>query len=125
MNDDAQSGDDVLSGLPRTRPTHTSAKRAAARAKAAKGTTRAAAAPSRPRVDPEPAAEADVAAPAAAADPEPEAVAAAAADAPKREEGDRAPTGAELVATAVQAAGEVLDLGGKALKGILGRLPRL
>lgn len=113
MNDDAQSGDDVLSGLPRTRPTHTSAKRAAARAKAAKGTAPARAAKAKPREEPKPEPEPQVAA--VSADPEP---------IPETRE-DGTPTGAEIVATAVQAAGELVDLGGKALKGILGRLPKL
>ena len=114
---------DVLSSLPRTRPQRRSAKRDA---------------PVKKAVAKKPAPAAKKAAPVAKkrapAKPRPKVAAVApnlppAGFAPPRDEQDRpAPSGVELVGTAIQAAGELVQIGtavGKqALKGALGRLGR-
>ena len=119
----AMSGeDDVLSNLPRTRPQRRSAKRDAP-ARTAKGTAPApkAKAAAKPR-----------AAAAAKPKPKPKPVA---HDLPPsgfqqpRENAERpAPSGAELVGTAIQAAGELAQIGAavgrQALRSALGRLGR-
>jgi hypothetical protein len=106
---------DVLSSLPRTRPTRRSSKRDAPAGKA----TKQKAAPARPRP---PATAARRARPATAATPAvpPAGYATPRTERPEHHHG--------LVGTAVQAVGEVAELGlavgAQALKGALGRLPR-
>ena len=122
---------DVLSSLPRTRPQRRSAKRdapvkaKAAPRKASNGTKAAA----KPRAT-------SAAKPRAKAAAKPRAAAAKgtakippAGFAPPRDTGERpVPSGAELVGTAIQAAGELAQIGiavgGQALKSALGRLGR-
>jgi hypothetical protein len=104
MSDDASPPDDVLSGLPRTRPQHRSAKRIAARTK-----TAAAKSAAKPK-------------PVVAAAPKPS-TPRPAYNPPKRADG-QGPSGAELAATAVQAAGELVELGGRVLRDVLRRLPK-
>jgi hypothetical protein len=117
---------DVLSSLPRTRPQRRSAKRDAPRKPAA-----AATAAKKPRPAAKKAAPAAKRAP---AKPRPKIEAAApkippAGFAPPRDQQQRpAPTGVELVGTAIQAAGELVQIGtaigGQALKSALSRLGR-
>ena len=120
---------DVLTSLPRTRPQRRSAKRDAVRkppakkaaAKAAKKAAPAKKAPAKPRK----------AAPKATAAPRPKVAAQqippAGYAAPRQDESG-APSGVELVGTAIQAAGELAQIGAavgkQALKGVLGRLGR-
>ena len=114
MSDDASPPDDVLSGLPRTRPQHRSAKRAAARTKAAaKAKPAAVAGVSRPKPKPK-----------AVVAPAPEQSTPRPVYTPPPRADDHGPSGAELAATAVQAAGELVELGGRVLKGVLRRLPK-
>ena len=119
---------DVFGSLPNTRPQRRSAKRdrAGAKAKPAAPAKTAAAKPkpaasaaARPKAKPRPRATAGTTTastipPAGYATPRPD--------------DDGVPRGAELVTTAVQAAGELahigLSAGGRALKSALGRLPR-
>src|SRR5205807_399076 len=94
---------DVLSSLPRTRPQRRSARRpAAASTPPAKAGPRATATATR-RIPP-------------------------AGFAPPRADEGRTPSGTEIVGTAIQAAGELaqmgLAIGGHALKGALGRIGR-
>jgi hypothetical protein len=143
---------EVLTSLPRTRPQRRSAKRDAAQAKAAARPAAKKAAPVAPRkarAKPPTAAKA-AAAPKAApkaraaakakpkaptslgprrADKKPPARRVPAAGyAPRRGDAPPVPQGAELLGTAVQAAGELaqigLAVGGQALKSALGRLGR-
>ncbi len=110
MSDDPAGPDDVLSGLPRKRPQRSSARREAARAKAGKNgaaaKTRAAAAKPKP-----------------APKPKPRAVKTPAPEAPQPV-GRTDPSPAELAAAAVRATGELVELGGKVLRGILRNVPR-
>jgi hypothetical protein len=111
---------DVLSSLPRTRPQRRSARRDAVKQPVA------AKAPAKPA--------ARRAAPKKRAAPKPKVQAVApaippAGFAPPRDTQDRpAPSGVELVGTAIQAAGELVQIGaaigGQALKSALGRLGR-
>ena len=147
----ANGDQDVFGSLPNTRPQRPSARRDRARAKAkptGPGPAKAkpnAAAQAKPATRAKPAPRAKPAAraksgtrakpaaqakPAAAADP-PRATDAqipAAGYATPRDADDGVPHGAELVTTAVQAAGELAQIGlaagGRALKSALGRLPR-
>jgi hypothetical protein len=116
MSDDPSPPDDVLAGLPRKRPQRASAKRDAARAKAAKAAAKPAAKPPRKTATN------------GTARPRPKAV-----KTPPREPAPTPPPAqagridqspAELAAAAVRATGELVELGGKVLKGVLGRLPR-
>jgi hypothetical protein len=102
---------DVLSSLPRTRPERRSAKRDAP---ARKPGPKPAAKPSASR---KPAREA---APKAA----PKRKVPPAGYAVPRHESPVGSGGAELVSTAVQAIGELANLGGRALRDALGRLPK-
>jgi hypothetical protein len=150
---------DVLTSLPRTRPTRRSAKRggtaaepaeaapkaapskaAPAKAKAAPAKTKADAAPARAKAAPRPKAAAPK--PKAAAPPKPKAARKPRAQArpatpppppagwaaPRVERRDGRPGGGELIGTAVQAVGELAQIGitfgGQALKQALSRLPR-
>jgi hypothetical protein len=105
---------DVMSSLPRTRPQRRSAKRDAPVKKAApkQAAPRAKAAPK--KAAPKQAAPANI--PPAGFAP------------PRDTEPRPVPTGVELVGTAIQAAGELaqigLAVGGQALKSALGRLGR-
>jgi len=106
---------DVLSSLPRTRPQRRSAKRDAA---PAKPTPRAAAKP-KPKVAAKPKAAAKPRKPAARKIPP-------AGFAPPPDQGERPTPGpAELIGTAIQAAGELaqigIAIGGQALRSALGR----
>jgi hypothetical protein len=109
---------DVMSSLPRTRPQRRSAKRDAVR-KPAAGAPKPAAAKSAPKE-------------AAAAKPRvravPKGIPRAGFAPPPDPDERRAPSGVELVGTAIQAAGELaqigLAVGGQALKSALGRLGR-
>jgi hypothetical protein len=126
----AGKGGDVMSSLPRTRPqrpsrrrasgreatgkaTHTAAKPAASRAKAAKSASRGSrAASARPKPQ----------------GVRPSAATNAASHAPPPKRPASPPTGTDLVGTAVQAAGEIaqlgLTLGTRALRDAVKRLPR-
>jgi hypothetical protein len=147
---------DVFGSLPNTRPQRRSARREPTGAKAtptaSRATSSGAAAKAKPAARTKPAARASAATqansatsakPAAkAAPPRTTASKSAAQAAPPRASAseippagyatprgdDGPPHGAELVATAVQAAGELaqigLAVGGRALKSALGRLPR-
>ncbi|MFL5845032.1 MAG: hypothetical protein ACJ762_10090 [Solirubrobacteraceae bacterium] len=115
---------DVLSSLPRTRPQRRSAKRAAPGAAApAKAAAKPAAKPAAKKPAPRKR---------APAKPRIEAVAPSippAGFAPPEDTQDRpAPSGVELVGTAIQAAGELAQIGAavgkQALRGALGRLGR-
>lgn len=120
----AEDPPDVLTSLPRTRPQRRSAKRDAPRKPAAAAKTPAAAkakAAAKPRPKAKPSAKPRVEATPPPIPP--------AGFAPPRDEQDRpAPSGAELVGTALQAAGELVQIGaaigGQALKSALGRLGR-
>ena len=125
------SGDrDVFGSLPNARPQRRSARRdrAGAKAKPATSAQAQAGAAAKPR----PAAKAK---PAAQAKPRPAAPPRTTASqippagyATPHADDDGVPRGAELVTTAVQAAGELAQIGlaagGRALKSALGRLPR-
>jgi hypothetical protein len=124
--DDPTPAPDVLSSLPRTRPQRRSAKRDAP-GKAATAT--------KPRTAPrKPAARRATAAPKKAAAPRRTTPKTASAHlppagfAPPRGDDGHAPSGTELVGTAIQAAGELaqigLAVGGQALRSALGRLGR-
>jgi Meckel syndrome type 1 protein len=141
---------DVLSSLPRTRPQRRSAKRGPAKRPAAaeNGAASAAAAKAAPRTAAKAAPKKAAATPARARKPaakpaaKPAGRAAAtpgvrsvpgripaAGFAPPRDAGERStPSGVELVGTAIQAAGELAQIGiavgGQALKSALGRLGR-
>ena len=119
-----ESKPEVLSSLPRTRPQRRSPKRDAA-------PKRAAAKPAPPKAK----AKATATAKAAPRKAKPRVKAAAPAGIPPAgfapppdTEGRPAPSGVELVGTAIQAAGELaqigLAVGGQALKSALGRLGR-
>jgi hypothetical protein len=133
---------DVFGSLPNTRPQRRSARRDRAGAKAKPATPDQAGAGAGAAAKPRPAAKAK---PAAQAKPRPAARANPAAKAapprataskippagyatPRADDDDGVPRGAELVTTAVQAAGELAQIGlaagGRALKSALGRLPR-
>jgi hypothetical protein len=102
---------DVLSSLPRTRPERRSAKRDA---------------PPKPKPRPKPVAKASVRrkpAPSRRAAPPRSKVPPAGYAVPKHDSPVGSGTG-ELVATAVQAFGELANLGGRALRDALGRLPK-
>lgn len=127
MAEKPDSDRDVLTSLPRSRPTRRSAKR--------DGGTSAGAAKKRPAAKSAPRPKAKAAAGKAGAKPRPRAVPKAkakvppagyATPAPKAGEGGSGP--AEVVGTAVQAAGELAQIGitvsRQALKSALGRLPR-
>ena len=110
---------EVLSSLPRTRPERRSAKRGA---RAAASTETAAATP-KPRAKPraKPAAK-----PRTKAGPKavsPRKVPPAGYAVPKQDSPVSA-GGIELVGTAIQAVGELANLGGRAVRDILGRLPK-
>jgi hypothetical protein len=99
---------DVLSSLPRTRPERRSAKRDAP--------------PRKPRTKP-------AAKPSARRKPAPKAVPKRSKVPPSgyavpRHESPVGSGGGELVATAVQAFGELANLGGRALRDALSRLPK-
>jgi hypothetical protein len=120
---------DVLSSLPRTRPQRRSARRDSA----ATPKPKAAAKPKpKPRAAAKPKATASAAPRKRAAAPRPKAVPTRippAGFAPPRDTEERgAPSGVELVGTAVQAAGELVQIGAaigsQALKSALGRLGR-
>jgi hypothetical protein len=111
MPDEPAGPDDVLSGLPRKRPQRSNARREAARAKAAKGPAKSAA---------KAATNGTARKPKAVKTPPQQPAAPARPAAPGRT--DQSP--AELAAAAVKATGELIELGGKVLKGVLGRLPR-
>ena len=142
-DDDSQR--EVLSSLPRSRPTRRSAKRDGGRrtgAKAASSAPARAAADSSAAAKPKPkTATKATAKPKAAA--KPKATAKAKPKAPRKQQTPKAappagwetdrdqsgtPSGAELVTTAVKAVGEVAQIGaavgGQAIKSVLGRLPR-
>jgi hypothetical protein len=144
-SDSSSGGDgdrDVFGSLPNTRPQRRSARRERAGAEtkpaAAKPAAQAPAAGAKPAARAKPAAQAPAAGakPAAQARPAAEAAPPRAATsnippagyATPRGNDDGVPRGAELVTTAVQAAGELAQIGlaagGRALKSALGRLPR-
>jgi hypothetical protein len=100
---------EVLSSLPRTRPERRSAKRGARSA----GSTKTAAAKPNPRAKPR-------AKPKAVP---PRKVPPAGYAVPKQDSPVSA-GGIELVGTAIQAVGELANLGGRAVRDILGRLPK-
>ena len=140
---------DVFGSLPNTRPQRRSARRDATAAKAKPAASQPAkaeaAAKPKPAARPRTTAQAKAAAgakPAARAKPAAQAKPAAEAAPPRastskipaagyatpRDNDDGVPHGAELVTTAVKAAGELAQIGlaagGRALKSALGRLPR-
>jgi hypothetical protein len=125
---DPPSGErDVFSGLPNARPQRRSAKRDGPDAKGpakAGGKTRAAAKKAPPQARAAAGSRPAAARPKAAA-PKPPPVPPAGYATPAD---DDAPRGADLVGTAVQAAGELaqigIALGGRALKSAIQRLPR-
>jgi hypothetical protein len=100
---------EVLSSLPRTRPERRSAKRGARTA----ASTKTAAAKPKPRAKPR-------AKPKAVP---PRKVPPAGYAVPKHDSPVSA-GGIELVGTAIQAVGELANLGGRAVRDILGRLPK-
>ena len=132
---------DVFGSLPNSRPQRRSARRSrdgtTAKAASPAATKKAAAAkpkPAKPKATPKPRATAK-AKPAGAAGAAAKASAATAAPqipaagyATPRAQDDGVPRGAHLVTTAVQAVGELaqigLSAGGRAVKSALGRLPR-
>lgn len=152
--DEPERGRDVLSSLPSSRPQRASARRGTGSAKGRKPAagraakpraTAATAATAKSKAGARPAAKAKPKAAAArtAAKAKPKAAAAKArpkavrpsmatrrarGDAPQADRVPTAPAGAELVTTAVQAAGELaqigLTLGTQALRGALSRIPR-
>jgi hypothetical protein len=115
-------GGDVMSSLPRTRPQRPSRRRASGRAEAkAKPAPRAAAKPAAKEAR------------AASARPKPvgvrpSAATKAASHPPPPKRPPSPPTGTDLVGTAVQAAGELaqlgLTLGTRALRDVVKRVPR-
>jgi hypothetical protein len=120
-SDPSSGGDEreVFAGLPNARPHRRSAKRdRPARAAATTAKAEPAAAKPKARAKPKPRAKP---APQAAAE-----VPAAGYATPRSD--DDLPTGADLIATAVQAAGELAQIGfsagGRALKSAIQRLPR-
>jgi hypothetical protein len=112
---------EVLSSLPRTRPERRSSKRGArtaAGAEAAKApTAKAAAAKPKPRAKPRTTARSKPKA------VPPRKIPPAGYAVPKQGS-PVAAGGGELVGTAIQAVGELANLGSRALRDILGRLPR-
>ncbi len=133
-SDPSPAGDrEVLSSLPNARPQRRSAKRdrpargaKADGAGAAKAKSGAAAAKPRPRAAPKSATRGAAQPRAKAAAPATPAIPPAGYATPRGD--DDAPNGADLVTTAVQAAGELaqigIEVGGRALKAALQRLPR-
>jgi hypothetical protein len=109
---------EVLSSLPRTRPERRSAKRGARDAAgAAKPAAKAAPAKPKPRAKPRTTARSKPKA------VPPRKIPPAGYAVPKQ--GSPVSSGGgELVGTAIQAVGELANLGGRALRDILGRLPR-
>jgi hypothetical protein len=104
---------DVLSSLPRTRPQRRSAKRDAAAKPAAKSTSgNGAKAPAKPkaRAAAKPKAKA-TAAPRAKAKPRAERIPPAGFEAPRDKQERPLPGGVELIGTAIQAAGELAQIG--------------
>jgi hypothetical protein len=127
LSDDVGMADgdrNVLSSLPRTRPERRSAKRGARSPAAAGAAAPASAKPAAPRTKPKPA-RAKAKAKAKAA---PQRKIPPAGYAVPREASPVGSGGAELVATAVQALGELAQMGasvgGRAVRDVLGRLPR-
>ena len=113
---------DVLKSLPRTRPQRRSTKRDAPKKKAATATQ--AKPKPRAKAKPKPAARPKATSGRRGARRMPPA-----GFSPPRDTHDQAPpSGAELIGTAIQAAGELaqigLAVGGHALRSALGRLPR-
>ena len=109
---------EVLSSLPRTRPERRSSKRGArVEAGAAKPAPKAAAAKPKPRAKPRTTTRSK---PKAVA---PRKIPPAGYAVPKQGSPVSA-GGGELVGTAIQAVGELATLGGRALRDVLGRLPR-
>ena len=109
---------EVLSSLPRTRPERRSTKRGArSAAGAAKPAAKAAPAKPKPRAKPRTTARAKPKA------VPPRKIPPAGYAVPKQGSPVSA-GGGELVGTAIQAVGELTNLGGRALRDILGRLPR-
>jgi hypothetical protein len=136
-SDPTSGGDgdsDVFGSLPNTRPQRRSAKRDRGGAKGKPAATQAQTAPAKPKAGAsakaKPAARASAKAkPAAQAGPAPSASEIPPAGyATPRADDDGVPRGADLVTTAVRAAGELahigLAAGGRALKSALERLPR-
>ncbi len=126
-------GGDVMSSLPRTRPQRPSRRRASGRAGDAKRPPRAAAKPAAAKASGARAKPSAKGARAASARPKPEGVRPSAATRaasrpppPKRPPSP--PSGTDLVGTAVQAAGELaqlgLTLGTRALRDAVKRIPR-
>jgi hypothetical protein len=121
---------DVFGSLPNTRPQRRSARRDRAGAKArpaASGPAKAGAtAKAKPAARAKPAAQAKPAAEAAPPRASTSKIPPAGYATPRDDDG--VPHGADLVTTAVQAAGELAQIGlaagGRALKSALGRLPR-
>jgi hypothetical protein len=119
-SDPSSGGDEreVLSGLPNARPHRRSAKRDRPARAAATTTAKAPPAAAKPKAKPKPRAKP---APPPAAE-----VPAAGYATPRADDG--VPGGAHLIATAVQAAGELAQIGisagGRALKSAIQRLPR-
>jgi hypothetical protein len=101
---------EVLSSLPRTRPERRSAKRGA---RTPAGAEPVAKPKPKPRAKPRPKAKAVP----------PRRIPPAGYAVPKQGSPVQA-GGGELVGTAIQAVGELANLGGKALRDIIGRLPR-
>ena len=120
---------DVLSSLPRTRPQRRSAKRDAVKKPAAKRAAEKTTTPKKPAAR-KPAAKPRQAGRKAPARETPAAGIPAAGFAPPKDAGATrpAPGAVELVGTAIQAAGELVQIGaaigGQALKSALGRLGR-
>jgi hypothetical protein len=118
-SDPSSGGDEreVLSGLPNARPHRRSAKRDRPARAAATTTAKAPPAAAEPRAKPKPRAKSA---------PQPAAEVPAAGYATPR--ADDVPGGAHLIGTAVQAAGELAQIGisagGRALKSAIQRLPR-
>jgi hypothetical protein len=112
---------EVLSSLPRTRPERRSSKRGA---RATAGTET----PKAPTAKPAAAKPKQRAKPRTAARPKPKAVPPRkippAGYAVPKQSSPVSAGGGELVGTAIQAVGELANLGGRALRDILGRLPR-
>ena len=109
---------EVLSSLPRTRPERRSAKRSA-RTPAGAATTKNVAKPKTAKSGPKPKAKAK---PKPRAVP-PKAIPPAGYAVPKTGSPVNA-GGTELIGTAIQAVGELANLGSKALRGALSRIPR-
>lgn len=122
---DADQTPDVLTSLPKTRPQRRSAKRDSARGNGAAKPKSAAAAKPKAGTPKAPAATKPASTKPKAA-PKPK-LPPAGFEAP-RDESRGTPSGAELVGTAIQAAGELVQIGAavgkQTLKGVLGRLGR-